>query len=787
MTSLNRKLVRDLLLMKGQALAIALVMACGVATFVMSLSTLASLQITQQAYYERYRFAHVFAHCKRAPNALAERIAAIEGVAKVQTRVAVDVTLDVAGLSEPAVGHIVSIPDRQGPGLNEIHLRKGRYIEPGRRGEAIVSEAFAEKHALDPGASVVAIINGRRQALHIVGVALSPEHVMQIRAGEMLPDDIRYGIFWMGYTELASAFDMDGAFNDITLTLMRGASEPEVLRRLDALTEPYGGIGAYGRADQMSNRFLTDEIKQLRTMSVLAPTIFLSVAAFLLNVVITRLISTQREQIAALKAFGYTKPEVGWHYLKFVLLIVAVAVVIGFCVGIWLGRGMTQMYTVIYRFPIFYFRLEPSIFAMGLFISTGAGVLGTLNAVRAAIILPPAEAMRPEPPAAFKPTLVERVGLAHLLAQSARMVLRQLERKPVKSGLSCLGIALAASVLVLGQFSRDAIDYLMEFQFVLAQRQDMTVSFVEACSSRVIHEVEHLPGVMRSEPFRAVSVRLRHGHLNERVGIMGLVTDPQVNRVLDTREHSHTMPAQGVVMSEKLAEILALKAGDTVRIEVMEGLRPVRDVLVTRLVRDLAGTNAYMHIDAVNALMREGETYSGAYLVVDPNRMDELFHELKRTPKVAGVTVQKAALQSFKDTIRENLMRMQVFNVIFASIIAFGVVYNTARISLSERSRELATLRVIGFTRGEISAILLGELGVITFIGIPLGLCMGYGLAATMVWFMETEMFRIPLVVSQRTFAFASTVVIIASLLSGLVVRRRLDHLDLVSVLKSKE
>ena len=787
MTSLNRKLVRDLMLMKGQAIAIALVMACGVATFVMSLSTLASLQITQEAYYERYRFAHVFAHCKRAPNALAQRIAAIPGVAKVQTRVAVDVTLDVAGLSEPAVGHLVSIPDRQGPGLNEIHLRKGRYIEPGRRGEAIVSEAFADKHTLEPGTSVIAIINGKREELHIVGVALSPEHVLQIRAGEMLPDDIRYGIFWMGYTELASAFDMDGAFNDVTLTLMRGASEPEVLRQLDALTEPYGGIGAYGRDDQMSNRFLTDEIKQLRTMSVLAPSIFLSVAAFLLNVVITRLISTQREQIAALKAFGYTKQEIGWHYLQFVLLIVAVAVALGFGVGIWLGRGMTAMYTEIYRFPIFYFRLEPSIFALGLLISIGAGVLGTLNAVRAAVILPPAEAMRPEPPADFRPTLVERLGMERMLAQSARMVLRQLERKPVKSGLSCLGIAMAASVLVLGQFSKDAIDYLMDFQFTLAQRQDMTVSFVETCSAGVIHELDHLPGVMRSEPYRAVAVRLRHGHRNERVAIMGLVADPEVNRVMDIHERSHSMPPQGMVMSEKLAEMLALKVGDIVRVEVMEGERPVREVPVVQLVRDLAGMNAYMHIDSVHTLMREGETYSGAYLVADPSRMDELFHELKRTPKVAGVTVQQAALQSFKDTIRENLMRMQFFNVLFAGIIAFGVVYNTARISLSERSRELATLRVIGFTRGEISAILLGELGVLTLIGIPLGLFMGYGLAAFMVWFMETEMFRIPLVVSQQTFAFASTVVIIASLLSGLVVRRRLDHLDLVSVLKSKE
>jgi len=787
MNSLNRKLLRDLNLMRGQAMAIALVMACGVATFVMSQSTLTSLKLTQETYYERYRFAHVFAHCKRAPNALAGRIAAIPGVARVQTRVAVDVTLDVPGLAEPAVGHIVSIPDRQGPGLNELHLRKGRYIEPGRRGEVLVNEAFADAHRFQPGDSIVAIINGRRQELHIVGIALSPEHVLQIRSGEMLPDDKRFGVFWMAYTELAPAYDMDGAFNDVTLTLMRGASEPEVLLQLDRLTEPYGGIGAYGRADQTSNRFLIDEIKGLRTMGTIAPSIFLSVAAFLLNVVITRLISTQREQIAALKAFGYTKAEVGWHYLKFVLLIVAVAVVLGTGVGIWLGRGMTQMYTVIYRFPIFYFRLEPSIFALGILISTGAGVVGAIGAVWHAIVLPPAEAMRPEPPANFRPTVVERLGFQRFLTPAARMVMRQLERKPVKAGLSALGIAMAGAVLVLGQFSRDAIDYLMKFQFVLAQRQDMTISFVETCSSQVLHEVEHLPGVMQSEPFRAVSVRLRHGHRAERVAIMGLVADPRVNRVLDIDERSHPMPADGLVLSQKLAEVLNLRVGDQARVEVLEGERPVLDVPVTSLVADLAGMNAYMRLDAVHRMMGEGPSYSGAYLIVDSKHTDELYRVLKETPRVAGVTVQKAAMQSFRDTIRENLMRMQLFNVIFASIIAFGVVYNTARISLSERSRELATLRVIGFTRGEISAILLGELGVLTLIGIPLGFAFGFGMAAFMVSYMETEMFRIPLIVSQRTFAFSATVVLIASLLSGLVVRRKLDHLDLVSVLKSKE
>jgi putative ABC transport system permease protein len=194
-----------------------------------------------------------------------------------------------------------------------------------------------------------------------------------------------------------------------------------------------------------------------------------------------------------------------------------------------------------------------------------------------------------------------------------------------------------------------------------------------------------------------------------------------------------------------------------------------------------------MNLEALQDLTGEGRTYSGAFLAIDSERTKQLYLTLKQTPKVAGVTVQEAAQASFQDTIAENLLVMRLFNVIFASIIAAGVVYNTARISLSERSRELATLRVMGFTRAEISAILLGELAVLTLVAIPLGLVLGYVFAALATAALATDLFRIPLVIHRSTYAFATSVILIATLLSGLIVRRKLDHLDLVAVLKSRE
>ncbi len=787
MTVLDRKLIRDLLQLKGQATAIVLVLACGVATFVMSLATLRSLELTQETYYEQFRFAQVFAHLKRAPKALAERIAEIPGVDRVQVRTAVEVTLDVADLAEPAVGRLISIPERPTPGLNDLYLRKGRTIEPGRRGEILINESFADAHKLGPGGRVAAIINGRRQILEVVGVALSPEYVYPIREGDIIPDDERFGVFWMGEPGLADAFDMEGAFNDLALTLEPGASEAEIIQRLDRLIEPYGGLGAFGRDDQLSHKFVTNELRELRGVGLAVPFIFLAVGAFLLNIVLSRLVAAQREQIATLKAFGYTDGEIRRHFLKFVGLIVAAGVGLGTAVGAWMGWGISGFYARFFRFPVFRFRLDPSVVLLALAISASAAMIGTLAAIRRAIRLQPAEAMRPEPPASYRPTSIERWVPRTLVSPAGRMILRRLGREPFKAFLSVLGIALSVAVLVVGNYTADAVDDLMDFQFHEVQRHDLSLTFVEPTSARAISEVRHLPGVIRCEPFRAVAVRLRSGHRTRRAGILGLEPGTRLYRPLDASRREVSLPERGLMLSTKLAEILHVQVGDLLTIEVLEAERRVYRVPVESLVSDYEGLSVYMRRPALNRLLREGPTVSGAFLSVDSARSAELYSRLKATPRVASVSLKRAMLESFRRIIAESLLKMQSFVAAFAAIIAFGVVYNGARISLAERSRELATLRVIGFTRGEVSAILLGELAILTLIALPVGLAIGAGFAAMTTQFYDTELFRIPMVIYPTTFAMGALVTIVSAIASGWVVRRRIDELDLIAVLKTKE
>jgi putative ABC transport system permease protein len=776
--------------MRGQVLAICLVIAAGVATLVMSLSVLEALESTLARHYDRYRFADVFARLKRAPDALASRVADLPGVSAVQTRVVFDVTLDVPGLPELAVGRLVSAPAAPAGALNDLYLRAGRRPEPGRTGEVLVGEAFADAHRLRPGDSVHAVINGRRQRLTVVGVALSPEYVFQVRDGELLPDDRHFGVFWMDHRQLAAACNMEGAFNSIALRLAPGASEPDVLARLDRLIGPYGGLGSHGRADHPSHRQVSDELRQLRGMALYTPVVFFSVATFLLNVVITRLVATQREQVAMLKAFGYSGREIGAHYFKFVLLIALLGVALGTAAGAWLGRGMAEQEARFYRFPALEFTVPPHVVAAALAVALGAAGAGAWGAVRRVLRLPPAEAMRPEAPAVYRPLLVERLGLQRAFSPATRMFLRHLERYPARSALSVLGIALAAAVLLLGNFMEDTITHVIDYQFFTARRQHVTVAFAEPAGPRAAHELGQMPGVLRCEPFRAVGVRLRAGHRSRRVGLMGLAPqdDRQLYRLLDDDLRAVELPPDGLLLSAKLAEVLEVRPGGTVTVEVLEGEQPVRQAVVSGLIHEYGGTNAYMGLRALNRLVRESDVISGADLLVDPAAAQRLYSTLKNTPRVASVAVKEASLRSFNETLARNIRLVQVFYAAFAAIIAFGVVYNTARTSLSERARELASLRVLGFTRGEISMIMLSELATLTLLAIPVGLAIGYGLAALLAEVaLDTETYRFPLVIRPSTYGYAAAMTAAAALASALVVRRRIDRLDMVSVLKSRD
>lgn len=781
-----RKLRRDLLARWGQVLAVAAVMGCGIATFVMAVSTLDSLKSTLADYYAGSRFADVFVSVKRAPLEVAGRAAEIPGVTAVQSRVVEGVLLDMPAIPEPASAAIVSLPRPGEIELNRVHLRSGRMPE-GRDGrEVLVSEDFAMAHGLAPGDPLRAVLNGRRETLRVVGIALSPEFIYTISPGSLLPDNLRYGVLWMGRDELAAAFDMEGAFNNLLIRARREDTQA-VIGRLDALTGRYGGLGAFGREDQASHEFVANELRELRGMAVVAPAIFLSVSAFLVNIVLARMVAAQREQIATLRALGLTRAAVGTHYTAYAVCIGLIAGVLGVTLGVWMGRGMTALYADYYAFPRYEHRVRGWVVLLAVGVAVVAAVAGVLGALASAVRLPPAEAMRPPSPGRFRVSLVERLGMARWVRPPGRAVLRYLERRPVRTGLSCLGIAMATGIVVLGGSTADAVIGLVDMQFGRIQRYDLGVALRDTTDDTVVRDAASIPGVVQAEGYRAVAATMAGPRGSERVGLMGLGGPDGLFQLLDMHGRRAALPREGLLVSAALAQRLGLRVGDTALLQVLEGRRRTVTLPVNATIEDFTGATAYMDLRAMSTLLGEGGAVSGLWLTVTYGTEDAVLSVLREAPAVAGVQLKSASMEGFRATVDRNLRIMRRFLLGFAVVIAFGVVYNSVQVSMSERSRDLATMRVIGFDRTEVARVQLGELWLLVAVATPAGLLLGRAMAWLVARTGGSDLIRLPFVVERSTYATAALVVVASAAVCSVVVVRRVRRLDYLGALKARE
>ncbi|WP_299753378.1 ABC transporter permease [uncultured Boseongicola sp.] len=783
---LRRKMLRDLVRLWAQVLAIALVLAAGVATMILGNGAFSSLSETRTRYYEANRFADVFANVTRAPQALMGEIEAIDGVLVAEARIVKLGLLDMPGMVEPGSVMLVSLPKVAGAGLNRLHLRQGRIPGPQSTSEVVVSEGFAEVHRLRVGDPLTILVNGQRRTLIITGIALSPEFIYALGPGQMMPDPLRFGIAWLPRASLEAAFDLKGAFSNVVLKLAPGASEDRVIEALDRLTARYGGVGATGRADQVSHAFLDAELKQLSAMVKVLPPIFLLVAAMLVNMTLSRLVTLEREQIGLLKAIGYSSRAIGVHYVEFVVVIAALGIAVGFVAGAWLGAGLAQLYAQVFSFPFLVFTRDPQIYGLAAIVTAISAVAGALYAVRSVVALPPAVAMAPPAPPAYRN---RAWSLWHLLAlrQTGVMIARHLFRWPFRTFSSTFGVAMSVALLVASLWSFGSINHMIDVTFFRSERHDALVVFGAPEPYRALYAARHMPGVLVAEPFRSATARISHLNRSKRLSIMGKPENPHLSRVLDPSLRPMAMPEVGLIISEALANALDVRRGERVTVEVLEGARPIISLPVSGISLGYVGLGAAMEMTALNRIMGEDALISGVNLQIDEAARGAFYAAAKTTPKTEFLTVTALTIARFKETLAENITVMITVYVILAAIIAIGVVYNFARISLSEQGRELASLRVLGFTRAEVARVLLGELAIVVLLAQPLGWVIGYGIGAAMVAAFSSDLYRVPFVVGYDVYATASLVVCAAALVSALAVWGRINNLDMIEVLKTRE
>ena len=787
LSPLNRKLLRDLWRIKGQAIAIGLVIALGVLMLVMMSGLVQSLEETRRAYYERHRLAQVFAPLQRAPESILARLVVLEGVTAVAGRVTGSALINLPDEDLPLSAQAVSLPDRGEARLNDIYLTSGRRPDPTRESEIVLLQDFAKAHGLSPGDRLSATMNGARRVFNIVGLAQAPEFLYSAPPGEFIPDDNRFAVIWMSQSALAAVYDMNGAVNQILLGVVDEGRSEAILDRVDQLLEPYGGLGAYGLSDHVSNRFMEEEINGLKVSNRIVPPIFLAVAAFLLNIVISRMIHAEREQIGLLKAFGYRDSEISLHYLKFILLIAVSGALLGCLLGVLSGRSLAQFYQSYYKFPFLVFQVDPATFLLGTLVSVLAASAGGMWVLIGVYRLTPAVAMQPPAPSDYSRSAKLSAWLKRGLDQPGRMVARRLLRQPGRAAGGIVGIAAGMSLAVAMLNVMSSFDRTMALSFTLIDRSDLQVSFIEPLSDKVLYELQSIEGVIEVEPVRSVAVLFSHGQQSYRGAITGLPPSVRLNRALDAEQQAIPMHDEGIVLGSALADLLQVSPGDMLTVNVREGRQPKLQIPVTAVAETLIGSPAYMALDRLNRVLREPNRVSGAYLRIDSSQQDQIFRKIKALPAIAGVSLKHKARQAFQTLVDNSAGAVRYLMAAIAGVISFGIVYNSARIAFAERARDLASLRVIGFSRSETAFVLLAELAIITLLALPLGGLIGYYLVFAISKGFSTDLYQVSAVFVPQSYGFAALAVIIAALFSGWLVKRDIDRIDLVSALKIRE
>lgn len=773
--------------MSGQLIAIMLVIGAGIANYVAFQSTHSSLIRSQESYYAGSNFADVWASVQRAPETLRERMMSIDGVTNVDLRVIAHVVIDIPGVQDPASGVITGVPSHGQPPINRLSMMSGRWLTPNTDSEVIVSYAFALANNFVQGDTIHAIINGRWKTLTIVGTALSPEWILELVPGSLMIDNKRYAIMWMAEETLAEMYDMNGAWNSACIDLAQGTSVAGVIDLLDAMLRPYGTTGAIGREDQMSHKFFNDELKQLTLTALFVPAIFLGVAIFLLNISLLRFVSTQRAYIAILKAFGYGDVRIAMHYIGFALVAVAGGTIIGIIAGSYIGVQLVKLYLEFYRLPVLSFTMPPFIVLGSVLLSSVSAILGAIAAVRSIVRLPPAEAMRPEAPRVQRIRLLDNVGLARHLSPRLLMIMRNVMRRPIRASVSILAITLAMSILVLGRCFTEMFDSVIDMQFNHIAREDAMVTFMTPRSHGAVHDLAALPGVLSVEPFRAVPVDLITEEQTKRTLLISASSDAILHRAISISAGPVAIPNDGVLCSSFMAKEMNIQLGDSIHLrQVDEGRRELHTV-VSGVVDDMMGVQLYAQAMLVSNMLREGGSISGAYLHIDAAQADAFYSAVKQMPTMSSILLRDKAIRSFDDNYMQYMDISTYYIVFFASLIAFGVVFNNARIALSERGGELASLRILGFSNRDVTSIILGEQLLLTLVALPLGGIGGTILAMAIPKLVATDLFRFPFVASIDAYLVSAATIFVVASLTGIFIWQRIRRLDMIAVLKSHE
>jgi putative ABC transport system permease protein len=787
MLALNKKLLRDLWHMKVQTFSIAIIVIGGIAILLSSWSSYQSLKNARDNFYTNSSFANIFAEFKRAPAGLISQLQQIPGIQSIEGRILIDGIANIPNQEEPAVTRIISIPSGMQPTLNKLYLRKGRLPMEGTETEVAIHEGFAKAHRLQPGDQFQVLIEGHREDVRVVGIAISPEYIYALSAASPLPDDVHFGVLWMSYQTISRLAKQRDAINSITANLNPHFSPPEVIAKLDQVLKNYGALGAYTREQQISHMFVQDEISQQKGTAIVTPLIFLSVSAFLIHVIFSRLIALNRAQIATLKAIGLSNWEVAQHYLKLVILMSLVGTLPGIAIGALMGRAFSKIYLDFYHFPELNFTLSYAAMGIGILCGIGPGILGAWQSIRNAFLLVPAEAMRPLMPPPFHRTLFDKVLPKKKISPMSKIIFRNMFHRPDRLLMIILGMATALGIIVTSLSWSDMISQLLETQFQRIQREDISINFLRPVSANGLQELKKMDGVLSVEGYRSAPIRIRYLNHKREIFLTGWPELTQMRQALSLNLEKIILPDEGLILGRFFYKNWGVREGDTVEIEMLEGTQKKIFLKVAGFSDEMLGLSASVKIQYLWKIFEEQTGYNMATIKADSKKINQLYIELKDIPEISSVVLKTSMYKGFQNTMGKIIRISTLILVTFALAIAIGVIYNSIRVNFSERSWEMASLRVLGFEKWDVFAIIFVEVALQVVLCIIPGCIFGYWFTRLSLQGIHTETFALPVIIHSQTYIKASLIVLFSLVVSSWLVYRMIDKLSLVDALKSRE
>ncbi len=808
-------LLREILNAKSQFFAVAAVMFFGITLFYSSYMAYFSLKESVAAYYERYNFLDYYAEARNVTPEIIKKIKEIEGVSEAIGRISAEInafappkkegavknafiSADIGGTGKNSIRKItlrlISLPDRNLPEINSLLVQQGSYFDSDNKYLCLVNNKFAEFYDLKKGDTIKTIINLRQCDFKLSGVVSGPEFIIALKSiTSPLSDD--FGIIYVKESAAQQILGYESSYNQVHVRFKKGADAKSAIDKIEKMLKPYGFSNGFDRDKQFSYKVISEEIKNLQNTALMFPSVFLFVAATIIYIMQKRLVNNQRTQIGVMKAFGYSNAAVLWHYVKYALLMAATGCVPALFAGYQLGSLLLNVYNQVFAIP----ELDPKIYwkvvGMSLFISFAFSFLASFNSVKRISRIQPAQAMRTEPPEAGRTIFIEKIKpVWNCFSFSYKMIFKNIFRNAQRTSLNVFGISATIMFFMISMFFADSIDFAFNSQFFEFQKQDYSVIFSRPSAAADVMALESVGGVASAEPVVQLGVEIIKGWQKRETVLIGLAKSNKFTRLIDDDLKPMELPDEGIVIAHMLARSFSIKKGDMITVKTYIGNFKLKDasreiikrVRVAAIAKQYAGINCFMSEKALKDFLGEGSFATGAYIKTQKGRGTEV---KKKLLEYSGIDEVQGRLDIY-NAFMDQLKFMKVFvtiMIIFGGVMGFAIIFNSTLISIMERMRELASLKVLGYTQYELKRLLFVENILICAFSCAPGAAVGYLMCEFVGYLFSNDMFALEIVIYKKTYLIAFFLVFLCTVIAGLATGRSLNNLDMVEVLKSRE